>query len=395
MKNVKIATLNSGVKYQNRDDFLLVSFEKEVNIAGVFTTSSTAAAPVLWCQKNIKNGKAKALIVNAGNANAFTGIDGEKTVLATAKEAAKALNCLKEEIFISSTGVIGEVLSADLMTNAVKKAAQNLEFNSNSFTKAAKAIMTTDLSEKLTSKTCQINGQEIELTGFAKGSGMIQPNMATMLGYIFTNANISAACLSEILKEVVQDSFNAITVDSDTSTNDTVLLFADKSANNDLITSPFDENLADFKKALFELCLDLAKKIVIDGEGATKLIEVEVNGAENKEMAKICALAVANSPLVKTAIAGNDPNWGRIVMAVGKSCPSLNQNDLIIKMGDFLMTKDGKVHPEYDEEKIHQYLLKNKEVKITINLGIKNASFTAYTCDLTEGYIKINKDYRS
>ncbi|MBU6338623.1 MAG: bifunctional glutamate N-acetyltransferase/amino-acid acetyltransferase ArgJ [Rickettsiales bacterium] len=398
IKGVKIATTNCGIKYKNRDDLLLVTFDKEISVAGVFTSSSMPAAPVSWCKKNIQNKSAKALIVNAGNANAFTGKHGEEVVTKTAEEISKCLPCKNSQVFISSTGVIGETLNYNLITQAIPNLVKNLKSDQDSWNKAAKAIMTTDTKEKLVSKTCKILDEKITITGFAKGSGMIAPNMATMLGYIFCDANISSDALSIILKEITEDTFNSITVDSDQSTNDTVLLFATKESKHQLIDNPFDQNLDSFKKALHALMLELAQMIVIDGEGAKKLIEITVSGAENKKQAKDVALSIGNSPLVKTAIAGCDPNWGRIVMAVGKSCSETSPEKLVVKIGDYQLTKDGAKHPNYVEKTVHEYL-KNSFVKITVDLGIKSGEesihATIWTCDLNEEYIKINKDYRS
>ena len=394
IKNIKISTINCGIKYKNRDDLLLIAFENEANVAGVFTQSSMPAAPVVWCKKNIKNGVAKALIVNAGNANAFTGKAGEEAVLATAQKIAASLGCKESEVFISSTGVIGETLKTELITSAIPQMIENFSSDESSWDKASRAIMTTDLRPKLIKKTCEISGKKISLIGFAKGSGMIAPNMATMLGYIFTDADISSEVLAILLKEITEETFNSITVDSDQSTNDTVLLFATKAAKNPQITDANSSEIFDFKKALHELALSLAKMIVIDGEGAKKLIELEVAGASNKKQAKEVAFAIANSPLVKTAIAGCDPNWGRIVMAVGKSCSETAPEKLIVKIGEYQLTKDGAKHPDYVEKLVHEYL-KNSEVKITVDLGIGDCSANVWTCDLNEEYIKINKDYRS
>lgn len=398
IKGVKIATTNCGIKYKNRDDLLLVVFENEVNVAGVFTSSSMPAAPVSWCKKNIKQGLAKSLIVNAGNANAFTGKYGEETVLKSAQKISESLNCMDENIFISSTGVIGETLNHELITSAIPDLVKNLASDEASWEKAAKAIMTTDTKQKSISKTCEIFGKTVSITGFAKGSGMIAPNMATMLGYIFCDANISSNALSILLKEICEDSFNSITVDSDQSTNDTVLLFATKAADHALISDPFDAALTSFKSALKDVMLGLAKMIVVDGEGAKKLIEITVQGAANKQQAKEVALAIGNSPLVKTAIAGCDPNWGRIVMAVGKSCSDTSPEKLVVKIGDYQLTKDGSKHPQYEEKVVHEYL-KNSEVTITVDLAVKpiiaSNQATIWTCDLNEEYIKINKDYRS
>ena len=394
INGIKIATTNCGIKYKNRDDLLLITFDEPANVAGVFTSSSMPAAPVVWCKKNIKQGSAKALVVNAGNANAFTGRIGEETVLQTANKIAEVLQCSKEEIFVSSTGVIGEILNANLITAAIPEIFKNLDNKETSWDKASRAIMTTDTKPKLIKKTCLIGRIEISLIGFAKGSGMIAPNMATMLGYIFTDANIASNTLQNLLQEVTEESFNSITVDSDQSTNDTVLLFATKTAKNNEINDSHAEELKSFKEALYEVCLGLAKMIVIDGEGAKKLIEIEVEGAKNKTQAKEVAFAIANSPLVKTAIAGCDPNWGRIVMAVGKSCKEARPEKIIVKIGDHVLTKNGSKHPDYVERLVHEYL-KNSEVKISVNLSLGAERSVVWTCDLNEEYIKINKDYRS
>jgi len=394
INGVKIATINCGIKYKNRDDLLLMIFENEANVAGLFTSSSMPAAPISWCKKNIAKGTAKALIVNAGNANAFTGKIGEETVLASATKASEVFNCNASQVFISSTGVIGEILDSSLITNAIPILAENLHNDETLWDKASKAIMTTDTKQKIISKTCEIDGAKITITGFAKGSGMIAPNMATMLAYIFTDADISSTILSELLKETNEDTFNAITVDSDQSTNDTVLLFATKTAKNSKIIDAKDAKLQNFKATLHEIMLALATMIVVDGEGAKKLIEIEVIGAQNKKQAKEVAFAIGNSPLVKTALAAADPNWGRIAMAVGKSCAATSPEKLIIKIGEYQITKDGAKHPEYVEKLVHEYL-KNDKIKIVINLSLGSNHATIWTCDLNEEYIKINKDYRS
>ena len=394
LKGLKISTTNCGLKYKNRDDLLLITFDRPANVAGVFTTSSMPAAPVVWCKKNVKSGKARALIVNAGNANAFTGKEGEEAVLRTANKVAKDLGCKPEEVLISSTGVIGETLKVELIEAAIPQMVKDATINESSWNKAAQAIMTTDTKIKLINRTCKIAGDNVALIGFSKGSGMIAPNMATMLGYIFTDANICPATLQILLKETVEHSFNAITVDSDQSKNDTVLLFATKEVGNHEIVDSHSLELTEFKNTLNELALGLAKMIVIDGEGAKKLIEIEVEGARTYEQAKEVAFSIANSPLVKTAIAAADPNWGRIIMAVGKSCSETSPEKIIIKIGDHPITKDGAKHPEYVENLVHKYL-SGSEVKISANLGIGASRAVVWTCDLNEEYIKINKDYRS
>ncbi|NBX53065.1 MAG: bifunctional glutamate N-acetyltransferase/amino-acid acetyltransferase ArgJ [Proteobacteria bacterium] len=394
LSNIFISTTNCDIKYKNRDDLLFIKFNHPATVAGVFTKSSMPASPVLWCKKNIHLGKARALIVNAGNANAFTGKIGDETVIQTANAVANALKCKSEEVFISSTGVIGEILDYKKITHAIPLMSENFSNHEVAWDKASRSIMTTDTKPKLVKKTCTILGKNIELIGFAKGSGMIAPNMATMLGYIFTNANIAQDTLQKILVDAVEKSFNSITVDSDQSTNDTVLFFADKSANHHEISDSHDKNLHEFREKLDELCLELAKMIVVDGEGAKKLIEIIVEGAQTGIQAKNVAMSIANSPLVKTAIAGADPNWGRIVMAVGKSCPETSPEKILVKIGEHPLTQNGAKHPEYVEKVVHEYL-KKPEVVITVNLGIGNASSIVWTCDLNEEYIKINKDYRS
>ncbi len=394
MDNIKISTVNSGVKYKNRDDLLLISFEDPANVAGVFTQSSMRAAPVLWCQKNIKNGIAKALLVNAGNANCFTGSDGKKAVEKKVTNLSELLNCPKEEIFICSTGVIGEKLDVAKITSKLPQMLESSNFQQDSWSLAAKSIMTTDTKHKLVQKTCKIDDKDINLVGFAKGSGMIAPNMATLLSFIFTDADIEPDILSKLLKEVAEKTFNAITIDSDTSTNDTLLIFATKTAKNNKISDINDIKFTDFKENLHDLCLDLAKMIVLDGEGVTKIIEITVKNAANDKSAKEAAMAIGNSPLVKSAIAAADPNWGRIIAAIGKSCPLANQNYIDLKIGDFDVVIDGELSTDYNEKQVHEYL-KNEEVNISINLQLGKGSATIYSGDLNEEYVTINKDYRS
>ncbi|MFT6332562.1 MAG: glutamate N-acetyltransferase/amino-acid N-acetyltransferase [Lentimonas sp.] len=385
--NIKFSTTNSGTKYKNRDDLLLVTLPEKTKVAGVFTKSTTAAASVEIGRENLKQKNARALFVNAGNANAFTGVDGIIDTKKINNSVAQILNCNADEIFSSSTGVIGEKLPSDKIISRLPYLFDNLE--KDGLEKAANAIKTTDTFAKFISKKLQINGNEIIINGIAKGSGMIAPNMATMLGYIFTNANISADNLQQILSSSSDKSFNSITVDSDTSTNDTVFAFATGMGAE--ITG---EDLEIFKSVFEEVSLELAKMIVIDGEGATKLIEVEVNGANSNCAAKNIALTIANSPLVKTAIAGEDPNWGRIIMAVGKSGEAISKENIDIKIGEFQIVKNSQLIKNYDEKPVHQYLT-GKEVKIFVDVNVGQGSWKVWTCDLTEGYIKINKDYRS
>lgn len=394
MKNVKIATINCGIKYKNRDDLLLIYFDELANVAAVFTQSSMRAAPVLWCQKNIKNGNAKALLVNAGNANCFTGKSGFNNVEKKVELLAKELNCSKEEIFICSTGVIGEKLPVEKITAKIPQLIKSADFKKDSWEIAAKSIMTTDTQHKLAYRSCKIGDQNVELVGFAKGAGMIAPNMATLLAFIVTDANITSEALSEILKEITEKTFNSITIDSDQSTNDSLFIFATKTAQNSQISDIKDPALADFKAKLFDLCLDLAKKIVLDGEGVKKIIKIQVNGAFNYNSAKEIAMAIGNSPLVKSAIAAADPNWGRIIMAIGKSCPLAKQELINLRIGNHDIIINGEIAKNYIEKEVHEYL-KNEEILINVNLNIGNAAATIYSSDLNEEYVTINKDYRS
>lgn len=397
IKGLEISTINCGIKYKNRDDLLLIHFTEPANVAGVFTKSSMAAESVLWCKNSLKNKSARALIVNAGNANAFTGKEGVLTVKRTAEIVSKKLKCLKDEIFISSTGVIGEILDHKLIINGVEEMVKHFNNDADSWDKASKAIMTTDTKQKIISKKCKIGDKIVNITGFAKGSGMIAPNMATMLGYIFTDADIPSEILQKLLSEINEKTFNSITVDSDTSTNDTVLLFATKKAGNKKIKNINESSLLSFKKNLYDVMLNLAKMIVVDGEGAKKLIEVNVSGAKSTKQAKNVALAIANSPLIKSAFAAADPNWGRIAMAVGKSCFETSPQKILIKIGDYIIAKNGSKIPSYNEKIVHNYLTKN-EVEINVDLGLSKLKInkaTIYGCDLNEEYVKINKDYRT
>src|SRR3989338_8449819 len=353
---IKFATTNCGIKYKNRDDLILAVFDDSTNVAGLFTKSKIVSQTILWCKKAIKNGRARALIVNAGNANTFTGKAGVKIVKKTVTTIAKNLNCKKEDIFVSSTGVIGEVFDYKLITKKIPKLIQNLSDSEEAFTKAAHAIMTTDTKVKIS----QTSYDDIIIKGFAKGSGMIAPSMATMLAYIFTNAKIDKKLLLEIFKEINEETFNSITVDSDCSTNDTALIFA----TNKTKTEITQENSQKFKDNLKKIMLDLAKKIVLDGEGAKKIISV------------------------KSAIAASDPNWGRIMMAIGKSGSKISNKNISLKIGEFFVAKNGGLYENYNEDEVHQYLKNNNEVKIEVDLGLHNqGSSIVYGCDLNEEYV--------
>ena len=360
-------------------------------VAGVFTRSDTAAAPVIWSRGVMASGQARAILTNAGNANAFTGQRGHDTVRQTSATLAGALGISADQILLASTGVIGEPLET------VKLSAYFPQLITNqgaSWEQAARAILTTDTFPKGAHITCEISGVSVNICGIAKGSGMIAPNMATMLGYIATNANLSADLLQTLLVTATNHSFNAITVDSDTSTNDTVFLIATGRANTPSITSADDPRLAGFRDALGQLMLDLAKQIVRDGEGASKFITIAVSGASSDHQARHIGLAVANSPLVKTAIAGEDANWGRIAMAVGKAGFGVDQQTIGIKIGGFPVATNGMRVANYDETLIAAHM-QSSSINIAVSVGAGAGRATVYGCDLTHGYISINTDYRS
>lgn len=387
---VKLHTATLGIRYKGRPDVFLAELAPGTQVAGVFTTSTTASAAVRWGREALKGGSARAFFVNAGNSVAFTGKSGEKFVADKVQAAANALSCDKTEIFTASTGVIGEPTTANCITDAMG----DLLANESGWLDAAKAIMTTDTFAKGASATATINGKTVSISGIAKGSGMIEPNMATMLGFIFTDAAIPHAVLQAILADSNNRSFNAITVDSDTSTSDTVLVAATGKAGNDAVSGIDDPALAEFKTALEDVLRDLAHQIVRDGEGASKFITVNVSGAVNEKEAKIAAKAIANSPLVKTAIAGEDANWGRIVMAVGKCGVTADPNKLTIAIGGITLAKNGERVEDYDEAPVDAHI-KGQYIDIHADLGFGDGAATVWTCDLTHGYISINADYRS
>lgn len=391
---IVMATASTG-HYKGRANLLLASFEEGTTAAGVFTLSKCPSAPVIWSKHQLlKNGgTARALVVNAGNSNAFTGFRGDEEALKTAEAAAKSVGCVVQDVMLASTGVIGEILDTTPICNLLP----NLYANSAPAItqETALSICTTDTYPKGASSTAMVDGHEVILSGFAKGSGMIAPNMATMLGFIFTNAAISSAVLTTILRESTDTSFNSITVDSDTSTSDTVFIFASgKNANPDMITDVADPRLDDFKQKLSTICLDLAHQIVRDGEGASKFVTIQVNGAENTHAAKVIAMSIANSPLMKTAIAGEDPNWGRLIMAVGKAGEQANRDKIAIWIGEQHVAENGLALPTYKEAIAAEHM-KEQEVSFTVDVGVASGTATVWTCDLTHGYISINADYRS
>ena len=392
IKDLSISVFKCGIK-KNKTDLLLITLPENSSIAGVFTKSSTASAAVNYCKKNLnsKRKNVRAIIANSGNSNTFTGNKGDKCVKSLLLYLSKKIKCSQNEIYTASTGVIGEFLDPNIIINEIEK---NKPQFSNCWNEAAKAIMTTDTFHKVTLDSCLIQNKKINLIGIAKGSGMIAPNMATMLSFIFTDANISPEILQKLLVRETDKSFNSITVDNDTSTSDTVLLASTNSSKTDKITDINDKNLNEFKKILSKIMISLAKKIVIDGEGAKKLIQIKIVNAISEISAKKIGMSIANSPLVKTAIAGEDANWGRIIMAIGKTYEKINLKKIKIYFEDELVTSNGMKHKSYSEKKAMKYLKKN-EINITVDMGMGKKSWSVFTCDLTENYIKINADYRS
>jgi glutamate N-acetyltransferase / amino-acid N-acetyltransferase len=393
LAGIRLATGEAGIRYKNRTDLLVAVFAPGTQVAGVLTKSKTASAPVEWCKASLKLGLARALVVNSGNSNAFTGKDGSDATRQIAESAAAVVGCRSQEVFMASTGVIGEPLPVGKITrllgNLVEAGA------AGGWRQAAEAIMTTDTFPKLATVSAEIDGHKVTINGIAKGSGMIAPDMATMLSFVFTNANLPAPVLQELLSSGVQNSFNAITVDSDTSTSDTLLLFATgKGAHHPTILKASDKRLNDFRNKLDALLLDLALQVVRDGEGAQKLIRVDVAGAENDAAAKRIALSIANSPLVKTAIAGSDANWGRVVMAVGKAGEAADRDKLKITFGNQVVAEKGERALKYNEAAATK-AVSGRNVEIGVDLGLGKGHARVWTCDLTHGYIDINGSYRS
>ena len=391
---VRFATGAVGIRYKGRTDVMLALFDKGTQVAGVFTKSKCASAPVDWCRARLGRGKARALVVNSGNANAFTGKTGAEAVKRTADLAAAAIGIRPADIFIASTGVIGEPLDAAKFDGVFETLAG--EASPTGLLGAAKAIMTTDTFPKVAMVKAQIDGIEVTIAGMAKGADMIAPDMATMLSFIFTDAPIAAPVLQKLLDKGVEPSFNAITVDGDTSTSDTLLLFATGAAaeRGAPQIDAYDRRLKDFRHALDALLRDLAFQVVRDGEGARKFVSITVEGATSRKSAKTIAKAIANSPLVKTAVAGEDANWGRVVMAVGKAGEPAERDRLAIWFGDIRVAHKGLRDPAYDEKKVAA-LMRLPEIAIRVDLGLGKGAATVYTCDLTKEYVAINGDYRS
>jgi glutamate N-acetyltransferase / amino-acid N-acetyltransferase len=394
LDGVAFAVAETGIRYKNRPDVLLAVIDPGTAVAGVFTSSKSRSAPVDWCAEKLKGGNARALVVNSGNANAFTGSAGVKTVTAVAKAVAAQARCKPSEIFQASTGVIGEPLDPAPIVRALPQLFATL--STDAWAEAARAIMTTDTFPKAATRKARLGGVTVTLNGIAKGSGMIAPDMATMLSFIFTDAALPRHLLQKLLSRSAAQSFNCVTVDGDTSTSDTLLMFATGKAGAPLkgLKSEADQRLKDFARALDELCKDLALQVVKDGEGAEKLIEITVTGAENDKAARKIGLSIANSPLVKTAIAGEDANWGRIVMAVGKSGEKAIRDKLKIWIGGVQLAKNGMRNPDYREEEIVPHM-KGRSIVIKTDVGVGKGRATVWTCDLTHRYIDINGSYRS
>ncbi len=392
---VRLATAEAGIRYKGRTDVLLAVFDRGTAVAGVFTRSKCPSAPVEWCRARLAGGTARALVVNSGNANAFTGKSGRAAVKLTAALAAKAVGCRPTEVYLASTGVIGEPLEAGkfgkVMDALVAQAAPH------AWRDAAKAIMTTDTFPKIATATARLGAATVTINGIAKGSGMIAPDMATMLAFVFTDAPLAPSVLQALLRQGTVDTFNAVTVDGDTSTSDTLLGFATGAAATrgaPKIARAGDRRLGAFRAGLNRVLADLAEQVARDGEGASKLVEIVVEGARSKPSARRIALSIANSPLVKTAIAGEDANWGRVVMAVGKAGEPADRDKLSIWFGDIRVAHRGERDPGYDEATVSAYM-RRSEILVKVDLGLGRGRDRVLTCDLTKDYIAINAGYRS
>jgi len=392
IEGVRLAAVDCGIRYRGRDDLMVAELRPGTTIAGVLTRSVTCGAPVLWCRDALPAGKVRAIVANSGNANTFTGRQGRQVVEATAKAMAKLIGCKPREVFISSTGVIGEPPAAEKIVDGLPRAVAALA--PDNWDGAARAILTTDTFRKLATRQATIAGTTVTINGFAKGSGMIAPDMATMLAYVFTDAKIPAAVLQSLLISGTDRSFNSITVDGDTSTSDTLLLCATGAARHKAVTGPRDRHLKDFRAALDAVLVDLAQQIVRDGEGAEKFVTIDVSGASSARAARRIGLAIGNSPLVKTALAAGDANWGRIVMAVGKAGEKADRDRLVIAIGGTRICEKGGPVPGYDEAPVARHMA-GRDLHIEVDLGIGSGRATVWTCDLTHRYIDINGSYRS
>jgi len=408
IEGLEISAVSADLYGDGRDDLTLFYFKDGANFAGVYTTNKVTSASINWNLK-VKRHFVKALMVNTKNANVFTGIKGAQGLKEIAQALAKALTLKSSQspsgvhdvvkitdLLFFSTGLIGGEFPAKRIVNRIPELVKKLRTEQNKFVwfKAACGIMTTDTKPKVAYESCKIGNKIIKICGVAKGSGMIAPNMATMGAMIFTNGNIPSVFLKSILKKIVATTFNAISVDGDMSTNDSVFLFSTGKVKHGKIYNVLDPKLQDFEKALHRLCLNLAKQIIVDGEGAKKFITIKVSGARSTVMAKNVAFSIANSPLVKTAIGGEDPNWGRIIMACGKCGENIIANKIQLKIGDYLVVDQGEAAKNYKESDVKKYMQWNA-IEIEIKLNIGNASFTVYTCDFSHDYIDINTDYRN
>ena len=392
---VQLATYAAGIKYDSKPDLFLASLAEGTSVAGTFTRSKCPSAPVEWCLRILNEGNrtARAVVCNSGNANAFTGVAGATSATLTAEVVAQSLGVDADRVYLASTGVIGEPLPDDILSNSLPALVDNLGVASTqAWADAAAAICTTDTFSK--AAAARINSTAAHIAGIAKGSGMIAPDMATMLAFVFTDLAVAPEILQSCLSQSVAASFNRITVDSDTSTSDTVLLFATGEQIDNEVNSPVDSRLGDFQAALDRVLLDLAHQIVRDGEGATKFVQVAVTGAESDDSAHKIARSIADSPLVSTALAAEDANWGRIVMAVGKAGEKADRDQLSIWIGDEQVTSNGAAHRGYSEPRATQHLQQD-EIDLRVDVGIGTGSATVWTCDLTHGYIEINAGYRS
>ena len=393
IEGVRLATAAAGIRYAGRTDVLLALFEPGTTAAGVLTRSKCPSAPVEWCRAHLKPGKARALVVNSGNANAFTGKDGRAACRLTAQLAANAIGCKPTDVFLASTGVIGEPLKAQVFNGVMEGLVANA--HPGDFLAAARAIMTTDTFPKVATAEAKIGRAKVTINGIAKGAGMIAPDMATMLSFVFTDAPLPAAVLQSLLRDSVTDTFNAVTIDGDTSTSDTLMIFATGRASGaPRIARAADPRLKGFRMALHGVLANLSEQVARDGEGARKLIEVVVEGAVSKASARRIAMSIANSPLVKTAIAGEDANWGRVVMAVGKAGEPANRDKLSIWFGGIRVAHKGARDPGYDEASVSA-AMKRPEISVKVALGLGKGRDRVLTCDLTKEYVAINGDYRS
>jgi glutamate N-acetyltransferase/amino-acid N-acetyltransferase len=389
---VRLATAEAGIRYKGRTDVLYIALDEGTQAAGVFTRSKCPSAPVDWCRENLGQGRARALVVNSGNANAFTGTKGRGAVALTAKIAAQAAGCNPEQVFLASTGVIGEPLDGSKFEGVLADCARRA--TPNGWLPAARAIMTTDTFPKVATRTATIGSVTVTLNGMAKGAGMIAPDMATMLSFVFTDAAVAAPALQALLARSTERSFNCVTVDGDTSTSDTLMLFATGAAGGPRVETADDPRLDGFAAALDDLLVDLAQQVARDGEGARKFVTVRVTGAIDAASARRIAFSIANSPLVKTAIAGEDANWGRVVMAVGKAGEPADRDRLAIWFGDVRVAVEGARDPDYNEAEASA-VMKRDSIEVRADIGLGAGEATVWTCDLTKEYVAINGDYRS